>query len=78
MTFYHGTTVQIRYGVPFFGSVKMLKNILIKMCEVLRSIEVTILSMDRENRMLRLGVGKHNGIWFIRLDLWWKGIRLSF
>jgi len=27
--------------------------------------------------MLRIGVGKHTGEWFIRIDLWWVGYRLT-
>ena len=26
--------------------------------------------------MLRFGFGKHDGTWFMRLDLWWFGIRI--
>lgn len=36
-----------------------------------------ILHMDAGNRMIRLGVGQHNSVWFIRLDLWFIGFRLS-
>ena len=34
------------------------------------------INLDRQNRMLRFGFGKHNGTWFMRLDLWWVGIRI--
>ena len=34
------------------------------------------ITLDKENRMLRFGFGKHAGTWFIRIDLWWIGIRL--
>jgi|MEHZ01.1.fsa_nt_MEHZ010285308.1_1 hypothetical protein len=34
------------------------------------------INLDKDNRMLRFGVGKHNGTWFIRLDLWWFGLRI--
>jgi len=34
------------------------------------------ISLDKQNRMLRFGFGKHNGTWFMRLDLWWFGIRI--
>ncbi len=33
------------------------------------------LDLDKDNRMLRLGFGKHNGRWFVRIDLWWVGYR---
>ena len=34
------------------------------------------IKLDNQNRMLRFGFGKHKGIWFIRIDLWWIGIRM--
>jgi hypothetical protein len=33
--------------------------------------------LDKDNRMLRIGFGKHNGNWFFRIDLWWVGFRLK-
>lgn len=33
--------------------------------------------MTPGDRMIRLGFGQHKGIWFIRLDLWCIGFRLS-
>jgi hypothetical protein len=35
------------------------------------------ITLDKDNRMLRIGFGKHNGNWFFRLDLWWIGFRLK-
>jgi len=35
------------------------------------------ITLDKDNRMLRIGFGKHNGNWFFRLDLWWVGFRLK-
>ena len=40
-------------------------------------LELTTIKLDRNNRMLRCGIGKHNGKCFIRLDLWCKGFRFS-
>lgn len=37
----------------------------------------TKLSLDKDNRMLRLGVGKNNGNWFARVDLWCVGFRIT-
>lgn len=37
---------------------------------------LNILPMTPGNRMLRIGVGQHEGRWFLRLDLWFFGIRL--
>jgi hypothetical protein len=36
------------------------------------------ISLDKDNRMLRIGFGKHDGKWFMRVDLWWKGFRFKF
>jgi len=38
--------------------------------------KVTRLKLNKENRMIRFGFGKHNNQWFVRLDLWWFGIRV--
>lgn len=35
------------------------------------------IDLDENNRMLRFGFGKNNGKWFIRLDLWCVGFRLT-
>lgn len=37
----------------------------------------TMIPMDSQNRMIRLGAGLHEGTPFIRLDLWWVGFRIS-
>jgi hypothetical protein len=42
-----------------------------------RKLSITKISLDDENRMLRAGFGKHDGNWFIRIDLWWVGCRLA-
>lgn len=34
--------------------------------------------LDAKNRMLRFGFGKHDGEWFVRIDLWWAGFRLKW
>jgi hypothetical protein len=28
--------------------------------------------------MIRLGLGQYNYTWFIRIDLWWFGMRVSY
>ena len=33
------------------------------------------ITLDIQNRMLRLGLGKNNGQWFVRIDLWFVGYR---
>jgi len=41
------------------------------------SIVIEKIPLDSDNRMLRLGFGKHKGNWFLRIDLWYKGFRLK-
>jgi hypothetical protein len=40
-------------------------------------MQLTKLMLDKDNRMLRLGLGKNNGSWFVRIDLWFIGIRIT-
>jgi hypothetical protein len=40
-------------------------------------LKTDIIRLDTNNRMLRLGGGKNAGLWFIRLDLWWFGLRIK-
>lgn len=40
-------------------------------------IKITKLPLEKGNRMLRAGFGQHDGKWFVRVDLWWFGIRLT-
>lgn len=40
-------------------------------------MKVTWIPLDVNNRMIRLGVGKHEGKWFGRVDLWSIGIRVT-
>lgn len=35
------------------------------------------IKLDKNNRMLRIGFGKHEGIWFFRIDLWYNGYRFK-
>ena len=41
-------------------------------------MKLTKLKLDKDSRMLRLGFGKNDGIWFARLDLWWFGVRIAW
>jgi hypothetical protein len=41
-------------------------------------MNITKITLDKNNRMIRIGFGKHDGIWFIRIDMWCVGIRLKF
>lgn len=36
-----------------------------------------VIHLNKDNRMLRLGFGKHDGKWFARIDLWFVGIRVT-
>lgn len=38
---------------------------------------LTKVLLDDDNRMLRVGIGKNNGAWFARVDLWFVGLRLT-
>ena len=38
---------------------------------------MTKIPLDKDNRMVRIGLGKHEGKWFFRVDLWWFGLRIS-
>jgi hypothetical protein len=40
-------------------------------------MEKTTIRLDKDNRMLRIGIGKHSGEWFFRIDLWWVGYRFK-
>ena len=35
------------------------------------------ISLDADNRMLRIGLGKNNGHWFARVDLWCVAFRIT-
>ena len=35
------------------------------------------IKLDQNNRMIRIGFGKHDGSWFFRIDLWYKGYRIK-
>lgn len=45
---------------------------------ILKKIKLTTLNLDEKNRMLRFGFGFNDGNFFIRLDLWIKGYRITF
>ena len=38
---------------------------------------MTKIPLDKNNRMLRFGFGKNEGNWFLRIDLWFFGIRFN-
>ncbi len=42
-----------------------------------KQVQCDKLDMSKGNRMVRAGIGQHNGVWFARVDLWWVGFRLS-
>lgn len=37
----------------------------------------TVIPLDKDNRMLRVGFGKNEGRGFFRIDLWSFGLRIS-
>lgn len=40
-------------------------------------MKLNAIKMEKGNRMIRFGFGQHESLWFVRLDLWWYGVRLS-
>lgn len=38
---------------------------------------LTTIKLDKDNRMLRAGLGKNEGNWFARIDLWYIGFRIT-
>lgn len=38
---------------------------------------VTVIPMAKGNRMLRIGIGQHDGRVFTRVDLWFRGYRIA-
>ena len=39
-------------------------------------MKIDKIDLDKDNRMLRCGFGKHEGRYFIRVDFWFFVIRL--
>jgi hypothetical protein len=40
-------------------------------------MKLTRIDLDKQNRMLRIGIGKNDGRWFARIDLWCVGFRIT-
>jgi hypothetical protein len=40
-------------------------------------MNITKIPLNKDNRMLRIGFGKHDGNWFFRIDFWWVGFRFT-
>ena len=38
---------------------------------------ITKIPLDKDNRMLRAGVGKNDSKWFARIDVWFFGLRIT-
>lgn len=38
---------------------------------------LTKIEMDANSRMIRIGLGKNEGRWFFRVDLWFAGWRVT-
>lgn len=41
------------------------------------TVQFTKIPLDANNRMVRLGGGLNEGKWFIRVDLWFVGYRVT-
>lgn len=40
-------------------------------------INIEKINLDKDNRMLRIGIGKNKATWFFRIDLWAVGYRIK-
>lgn len=40
-------------------------------------MKVTKIELDKGNRMIRVGFGQNAYKWFVRVDLWFVGFRLT-
>ena len=40
-------------------------------------MKLSKITLEKNNRMLRIGFGRHNSEWFARVDLWFLGIRIT-
>ena len=40
-------------------------------------MNLTKIPLDLDNRMIRVGFGKNDGNWFVRIDLWVVGYRIT-
>jgi hypothetical protein len=52
-------------------------NLMQKAKDLLSTLQFTTIVLDPDNRMVRAGAGKHEGKWFIRIDVWYKGFRIT-
>ena len=43
----------------------------------IRQMKLTKIDLGKTNRMLRIGLGKNEGNWFFRVDLWCIGYRVT-
>ena len=72
-------------AIPFWivGHIHLSVNVYDDIKEILASVGMNLVVaigfwLDyKNNRMLRIGFGKHKKIWFFRLDLWFQGFRIS-
>jgi len=40
-------------------------------------MQFDVIELSPGNRMVRLGFGQNSSNWFIRVDLWFRGFRIS-
>ena len=59
-----------------FNSDKKNWNQVVKQSFKLK-MKIDKIKLDHNNRMIRIGFGKHDGNWFFRIDLWYKGYRIK-
>lgn len=44
----------------------------------MKLLTITTITLPANNKMLRVGVGKYMGKWFLRIDLWTVAYRLTY
>jgi hypothetical protein len=40
-------------------------------------MKIDKIKLNHNNRMIRIGLGKHDGNWFFRIDFWFIGYRFK-
>lgn len=43
----------------------------------LNKLKIVKVDIPENQRLARIGVGKHEGVWFFRIDLWNRGYRIQ-
>ena len=76
MVTHHSLTAEEIHG-DMLMSLQTLGSLLKRYLTTFTKMAIKKVEMDPMNRMLRAGFGLNQGRWFIRIDLWWFGLRIS-